>query len=71
MLDEAMDSTEEDEEDERRATTPSSPRSPLRLFNNWTYSHTKIVSNRKQHVGGGGVVVTCDEGFRACPLLTL
>jgi hypothetical protein len=35
MLDEAMDSTEEEEEDERRgATTLSSPRSPLRIFNN-------------------------------------
>jgi hypothetical protein len=35
MLDEAMDSTEEDEEDERRAaTTLSSPRLALRIFNN-------------------------------------
>jgi hypothetical protein len=34
MLDEAMDSTEEEEEDERRAATLSSPRLPLRIFNN-------------------------------------
>jgi hypothetical protein len=56
MLDEAMDSTEEEEEDERRATTLSSPRSPLRIFNNLTYPHPKIITNSKQlvWVGGGG-----------------
>ncbi len=39
MLDEAMDSTEEEEEDERRgATTLSSPRSALRIFDNYRSS---------------------------------
>jgi hypothetical protein len=38
MLDEAMDSTEEEEEDERRgAITLSSPRLALRIFNNFPY----------------------------------